>query len=415
MGNKKRLKLLLAGVAVTCITALFGFNAESAKADVMGDWVYENYEYEIVVTGYTGSATEVVVPDYINGKRVACLKGTFYQNNNIQGVYVPSTVERMEADYSTYPIRSVFGECGNLRSVSGCDNVYAFAEGTFRECKSLGSVNIPKANSIPGQMFYNCRSLKSISIPRSAQFIDYQAFEGCESLVTVKGGTGAKRYGTRAFQDCKSLKNITLGNAQSIASYMFYNCNKLQKIKIPNTVTNIQKGAFARTGLKVVRIPDSVQYIGGDLYDPAYSLANGAFANCANLKKVLGCKNLMTCGKAVFHNCKKLERVSLGKVGYITKDMFKNCESLTSISIPSTVRSINDNAFYKCKKLKAVKLPPKLETIRSGAFAGCKSLKDVKIPKKVTRVYEDSFCGKISLKVYKGSAAAKVFPKAKKI
>ena len=55
----------------------------------------------------------------------------------------------------------------------------------------------------------------------------------------------------------------------------------------------------------------------------------------------------------------------------IGDSLFKGCNSLTSVTIPSNVTSIGSSAFYGCSSLTSVKIPSNVTSIGSSAFYGC--------------------------------------------
>ena len=63
---------------------------------------------------------------------------------------------------------------------------------------------------------------------------------------------------------------------------------------------------------------------------------------------------------------------------------FFNTYNLTTISIPSGVTSIGNNAFYNCIGLHSVSLPNTLVELGNNTFIGCTSLLSVTIPDSVT-------------------------------
>ena len=58
---------------------------------------------------------------------------------------------------------------------------------------------------------------------------------------------------------------------------------------------------------------------------------------------------------------------------------FQNCDKITSIRIPQTVKSVGRNAFFGCSSLKEIELPSSIKKME-GAFSYCHSLKTVKLP-----------------------------------
>jgi len=70
---------------------------------------------------------------------------------------------------------------------------------------------------------------------------------------------------------------------------------------------------------------------------------------------------------------------------------FKDCISLTGLTIGSNVASIGDLAFFACESLISVTLPDSVTSIGSLAFADCFSLSSVTIPAGVTNISNDAF------------------------
>ena len=50
---------------------------------------------------------------------------------------------------------------------------------------------------------------------------------------------------------------------------------------------------------------------------------------------------------------------------------FRNCDRLTSLTIPNSVEHIGNQAFYNCSSLSIVTIPDSVKRIGSNAFTGC--------------------------------------------
>jgi hypothetical protein len=76
----------------------------------------------------------------------------------------------------------------------------------------------------------------------------------------------------------------------------------------------------------------------------------------------------------------------------IGKKVFYNC-GLTSVTIPNSVTSIEENAFYGCSDLTSVSIPNSVTSIGSQAFSWCQSLTSITIPESLKSIGEYAFYG----------------------
>jgi hypothetical protein len=117
----------------------------------------------------------------------------------------------------------------------------------------------------------------------------------------------------------------------SIGGYAFQFLFNLTNITIPDSVTNIEDGAY---------------YKGGGM---------GTFWGCTNLTNA-------TLGQSVTH------------IGF---GAFQGCTSLTAVSIPDSVTTIGDFAFNNCTSVTVVTIGKNVSIVGTGigyAFAGCGNL-----------------------------------------
>ena len=75
----------------------------------------------------------------------------------------------------------------------------------------------------------------------------------------------------------------------------------------------------------------------------------------------------------------------------IAKNAFSNCRNLLSVSLPDTLKEINDQAFEDCEKLNSIVIPDSVQQLGFATFQRCHSLSNVHIGKNVKVIPNSSF------------------------
>lgn len=176
------------------------------------------------------------------------------------------------------------------------------------------------------------------------------------------------------------------------------------RLEIPSELEGIPVGVLSAgvlrdsTALEEVVIPSSVKEIGGNAFhgcsnlksvslSPGLKRVYAAFSNCTSLKNISFPDSVEYIGSNVFQGCTALESVSLpDKLSEIGNYAFDKCVNLASITIPDGVTSIGSHAFRDCSKLSDVKMPENLTQIGYEAFLNCKGLSEIYISKSVTKI-----------------------------
>ena len=96
-------------------------------------------------------------------------------------------------------------------------------------------------------------------------------------------------------------------------------------------------------------------------------------------------------GKSAFYNTilnkKRAKTITIpSSVKVIKENAFTFCYNLEKIYIPDSVKTIEERAFSHCKNLTEVHLPNNLETIPDSCFSDCISLKKINIPDTLKKV-----------------------------
>ena len=177
----------------------------------------------------------------------------------------------------------------------------------------------------------------------------------------------------------------------TVGSYAFSDCNNLETVEFPNTLTTIGEGAFMNSHLRDVVIPDSVR-----------TIESNAFAGCGLMYKLSLGSGLTTIGDFAFEWCSPSVRISGDNRAFVMEDgaLFNAGKTklirffsdwVTSYTIPTGVKEIGAGAFEGSWNLKTITIPDGVQSIRTRAFAQLWKLERLTIPASVTEIAVDAF------------------------
>ncbi len=212
----------------------------------------------VIVAGelkkYKGSSVDVVIPEGIT----IIGRGAFSSCCGLRRVVIPNGVERIGYE--------AFSGCHNLEEVVIPESVEIIGQNAFAFCRKLKRIELPKnLKCISDYMFWQS-GLSEIDIPFGVTHIYGSAFKYCE-LSTIQIPETVKEIGNDAFSNCKNLSIANIpGGVKEISSGVFKGCN-LTEINIPYGITYIGNNAFAECKLSDVVIPDTVTQIESGAFD----------------------------------------------------------------------------------------------------------------------------------------------------
>lgn len=114
--------------------------------------------------------------------------------------------------------------------------------------------------------------------------------------------------------------------------------------------------------------------------------------NTATVSRYTGAATELVIPAEVTHEDKTYKVTAIG--GYA----FQGNSTLTSVTIPEGVTTIEYSAFSGCTSLTSITIPEDVTTISKYAFSGCTSLTNVTIPEGVTHIGNRAFWDCTSLK-----------------
>ena len=152
----------------------------------------------------------------------------------------------------------------------------------------------------------------------------------------------------------------------AIASYAFADCNTIKKVIIPENIRQVSDSAFRDcTNLEEIVIKDETLHLGACVFK-----GTAYYNNPLNWEeKVLYLGNiLLTINNDKFN--KKTYIVKEGAVN-IAGYAFCNCQSLTDVKLPDSLKIIGDEAFSFCYNLTDINIPESVTYIGEDTFIDC--------------------------------------------
>lgn len=325
-----------------------------------------------------------------------------------------------------------------------------------------------KIVSIGTSAFEGCTSLEKAGLPSSVQRIGDRAFFGCGKLKNIPIYEGLLSIGTEAFANCGFNKAFVIipSTVSEMGTSVFGNISDNALIAISQTLAkryddshtgNTGSYDFRKDncGYVVYRVDgngnkwvtegklgngqntvtgfESYMKIASDhvhcLYKGFCVLCNFAGGNCGSEEDINGNSNATW---YIDRETRTLHITGTGKmkdytgsdvapwlewndfianievhegITGISANAFMNCEKVTNVKLPLTLKNLGSNAFVGNTSLASVTVPEGVKTIPVNAFKDCGQLKNVNLPKSVENIEAGAFAGCNSLKYIELPAA----------
>ena len=329
---------------------------------------------EATITGYTGSAKNIVIPSELGGKPVTAIADKAFEGyKNIVNIYIPKTIKAIGED----AFQNATSNLIRFICYEGTENEWA----NIAIQKGNEELNPREFDDVAWFRLYECNLSGDMVYQASDDAAILVRYFGSDSKVDIPAELGGKpvtEIGEWAFAYCSSLTEVTIPEGvTSIRAFAFRSCSSLTKAIIPEGVTSIGESAFQSCGsLTEVTIPKSVTSIESFAFSECEALATvyygGTQKDWDALKKNIGEENAPLLNANII--CAIQE--SNGFAYTVTGDeatITGYTGSARSLVIPSElggkpVTAIADKAFYGYKTPN-IYIPKTIKAIGEDAFA----------------------------------------------
>ena len=137
-------------------------------------------------------------------------------------------------------------------------------------------------------------------------------------------------------------------------------------------------------------IPEKVK--GNDGVEYVVTSLGNSFYGCSSLTSITIPSSVTSLDRLCFSGCSSLTSITIpSSVTSLGRSCFSGCSSLTSITIPSSVISLGEYCFDSCSGLTSVSIPSSVTSLGECCFYGCSRLSSVTIPSSVTSLGRSCF------------------------
>lgn len=315
-----------------------------------------------------------------------------------------------------------FSNSKTLKEVFLPNSLKVIGEEAFAKCSKLATVHFPEGlDSIAPRAFYKSGLSGELSLPSKLRVVSRQAFGWTKvtkvtvnsdiiagKTITQKEGAAGETSnyssiyavgGNSVFAYCEDLLEVVVKEGCTKLEIGFQHCTALSKVVLPSTLQII--GQFDRRieNLMGTSVPEDdwklMQYSVDSSIAGLYSGTNGnyVFKDCTSLTNISLPDNLQFIGYDAFNGSSLKEIVIPNNVRSLWTGAFGKCVSLGQIRISSKLRHIGVNCFKGCTNISNIVIPNEVFFIAGSAFEGCTSLKRISLGRNLLSIENEAFKG----------------------
>lgn len=249
--------------------------------------------------------------------------------------------------------------CSNLKDVKLSKSLNKIPGLLFNGCDSLENIEIPDSIiEIEDYAFINCKKLMVINIPDGVQSIGNSALLNSDNVILYVNSGEKVQMLENAGIDKKRICLKDLDNKiQYILSGIIY-----EQINDAFEVTGYTSDLKEDINLKSEINMDGINY-------KVTSISDNCFKDCENLESICIPDSISEIGESAFEGCHNLISVKLSNnIFLLNNSLFKKCDNLREIEIGDNTKEIGSYCFSDCDELRTVKFDGGVNSINPTAF-----------------------------------------------
>lgn len=252
----------------------------------------------------------------------------------------------------------------------------------FKDFSRLETCELPRSlKQIGSETFKGCALLKTISLPVSLQATGNDILSGCQKMTDIYVRPSSPDcVATNAFRGLPNPQEVCIHVQQGLSDVFRSNAKWSMFSRITDDLPALPK-RFACDGIEYRAIYQGdgnfaeVTIPSGEMYSGAIVIP--ATVTYQDVEYVVSGFD-QTDGLSPFVGNPFITSLDLQlHVDTLRRMQFMGCTQLASLSLPSTLRYIEDECFRNCPMLTQISLPASLEALGDNAFCGCQFLTDI--------------------------------------
>lgn len=339
---------------------------------------------------------------YIEGKGIATVIGR--ADSELVDVTIPSTLPVGDTNYAVKTIGAGAFYDISLNSVTIEDGIETIEKEAFWDSDGINKLVLPSTLKVIGDRAFTYAYITSLVLPEGLDSIGNSAFSSCYRIKKLELPSTLARIGESAFYNCPDITSVIsrIRTPFAISENVFSSCTSATLYVPVGTGSSYQGTTGWNKFAEIIEgEPKEITYEG---------LIYNYFEN-RGTAKVIGRADedlinisipevipvdgtnysVNEVGAGAFTNLGIETLIVSSGIETIGKSAFASCWRLNSVELPTSLRTIGDEAFYNASGFNQLIIPQGVDSIGRRVFAYCHGVQKIEIPSSLTRIGEYAF------------------------